>query len=437
MKRVVTEINQSGLVCPDLLNTYVQQLAPEIELLKSAHYENDYAFALLPNSTSICKEVSALAHAKKKLNPSALFIIGIGGSNLGIMAVQQALLNQLYNELNNKIKIYYVDTVDSAYIHDMLKIATSHLKNGNTILLNVISKSGKTTETIANFELFLALLKQYYPNDHAQFVIITSDKNSALWQLAQQESWQTLEIPSKVGGRYSVLSPVGLFPLAMLDINIDDLLKGAQHTTTLCLKQEISNPAALSAAWQYALCKEGYHISNLFLFSNELSGLGKWWNQLMAESLGKEIKRDGIPNKDVILPIISVGSTDLHSLGQLYLANIIPIMTTFVIFEQKEYNCIVPHYQEQFNALVANIQGKSLTSILKSILHGIKKAYKIKELPYRTITIPEKTAYCIGQFLQQSMFEIVYLGYLLGVDPFDQPAVELYKQETRKNLANE
>jgi glucose-6-phosphate isomerase len=223
----------------------------------------------------------------------------------------------------------------------------------------------------------------------------------------------------------------------MINIDIENLLKGAQQATDLCLKSDNTNPAALSAAWQYALCKEGYHVSNLFVFSNELLGLCKWWKQLLAESLGKEKKRDGIPNKDTILPITSLGSTDMHSIGQLFLANIIPIATTFVVFETKEQSPIIHHYEEQFNNLVANIQGRSLAAISKSILQGIKKTYKIKELPYRTITIPEKNAYCIGQFLQQAMFEIVYLGYLLDVYPFDQPAVELYKQETRKILAHE
>lgn len=437
MKRVATEITQSGLVCTDLLHTYIQQLAPEIELLKNAHHQNDYAFTLLPNNTNICKEVITLATAKKKLNPSIIFVIGIGGSNLGTLAIQQALLGQLYNDITDNIKIYYIDTTDTTYINQMLSIAEAHLKKEASILLNVISKSGKTTETIANFELFLSLLKQYYPENHAEYIVITTEKNSILWLLAQKESWQTLEIPAKVGGRYSVFSAVGLFPLAMINIDIENLLKGAQQATNLCLKSDHTNPAALSAAWQYALCKEGYHISNLFVFSNELLGLCKWWKQLVAESLGKEKKRDGIPNKDAILPITSLGSTDMHSIGQLFLANIIPIATTFVVLETKEQSPIIPHYDEQFNNLIANIQGKSLTTISKSIFQGIKKTYKIKELPYRTITIPEKNAYCVGQFLQQAMFEIVYLGYLLGVYPFDQPAVELYKQETRKILAHE
>lgn len=437
MKRVVTEITQSGLVCADLLHTYVQQLAPEIEFFKTANYHNDYAFALLPNNLTICKEVLAVATAKKKLNPAIIFVIGIGGSNLGTLSIQQALLGQLYNDITSNIKIYYIDTVDTTYINQMLSIADTYLKKGASILLNVISKSGKTTETIANFELFFALLKQYYPETYNEYIVITTDKDSALWQLAQKESWQTLEIPAKIGGRYSVFSAVGLFPLAMIGIDIENLLKGAQQATNLCLKSDHTNPAALSAAWQYALCKEGYHISNLFVFSNELTGLSAWWKQLIAESLGKEKKRDGIPNKDVIFPITSLGSTDMHSIGQLFLANIIPIATTFVVFEQKEQNAIIPHYEEQFDDLVANIQGKSLTTISKSILQAIKKAYKIKELPYRTITIPEKNAYCIGQFLQQAMFEIVYLGHLVGVYPFDQPAVELYKQETRKILAHE
>ncbi len=437
MKCVATEITQSGLVCTDLLYTYIQQLIPEVETLKNAHYQSNYAFSILPSDSNIYKDVVSLATIKKQLNPSIIFVIGIGGSNLGTLAIQQALLSELYNDITTNIKIYYIDTTDTTYINQMLNIAESMLKENASILLNVISKSGKTTETIANFELFLSLLKEYYPNNYNDYIVVTTEKNSSLWELAQKESWQTLDIPTNIGGRFSVFSAVGLFPLAIIDVDIESLLKGAQEATNLCLKPDSTNPAALSAAWQYALCKEGYHISNLFVFSNELVGVSRWWKQLVAESLGKQTKRDGIPNKDAILPITSLGSTDMHSIGQLFLANILPIATTFVAFETKEKKTMLPDYEELFNSLVPNIQGKSLTTISKSILQGIKKTYKMKELPYRTITIPEKNAYYIGQLLQQTMFEIVYLGYLLGVYPFDQPSVELYKQETRKILAHE
>ncbi len=434
---MVTDIDQAGMVEPELIDAYIEQLTPEIAYLASAPNANEYAFVHLAHDKEIYKQVCALVDEKRDLHPCMLIVVGIGGSNLGTMAVQQALFGCLYNDLDPSIQIYYADTVDTDYMHSILTIAEGYLKQGKHILVNVVSKSGKTTETLVNFELFLQLLKEYRPDDYADSIVVTTDKDSPLWQLAQQAAWKTIEIPPYVGGRYSVLSPVGLFPLAMIGVDIKELLEGAAYSATQCVKQERTNPAAASAAWQYALCKKGYALSNLFLFSNELHGLGEWWRQLMAESLGKSTKRDGVPNKDALIPIVSLGTTDLHSMGQLYLANIAPIMTTFVTFEQEQFDYTVPDYAEQFDQLVANIQGKSVAGIMRTVVQGVKKAYKKQNLPYRTIILPEKTAYCVGQFLQQSMFEVVYVGYLLDVNPFDQPAVELYKQETRELLANE
>ncbi len=435
MKRMITDINHAGMIEAELIDAYIEQLAPEIKQCASGG-QTAYAFADLGSDKELHKQVSALADEKKALHPCMLIVVGIGGSNLGTMAVQQALFGRLYNDLSPSLQIYYADTVDTDYLHSILTVAEEHLKQGKRILVNVVSKSGKTTETIVNFELFLHLLKKYHPNDYADSIVVTTDKDSLLWQMAQQAGWNKLTVPTSVGGRYSVLSPVGLFPLAMLDIDIKELLEGAAYSATQCVKKDRANPAAASAAWHYALCKKGYAVSNLFLFSNELRGLGKWWRQLMAESLGKAIKRDGTPNKDALLPIMSLGTTDLHSMGQLYLANIMPIMTTFITFDQERFDYTVPDYPP-FDQLVANIQGACVADIMKTVVQGVKKAYKQEGLPYRTITLPEKSAYYIGQFLQQSMFEVVYIGYLLGVNPFDQPAVELYKQKTRELLANE
>ena len=434
---MVTDIDHAGMVESELIDAYIEQLTPEMAHLASAPNANEYAFAHLARDKEIYTRVCAVADEQKALHPCMLIVVGIGGSNLGTIAVQQALFGRLYNDLDPSLQIYYADTVDTDYIHSILTIAEGHLKQGKHILVNVVSKSGKTTETLVNFELFLQLLKKYRPNDYADSIVVTTDKDSPLWQVAKQAAWKTIEIPSSVGGRFSVLSPAGLFPLAMIDIDIKELLEGAAYSATQCVKKERANPAAASAAWQYALCKKGYALSNLFLFSNELRGLGKWWRQLMAESLGKATKRDGVPNKDVLVPIVSLGTTDLHSMGQLYLANIAPIITTFVTFEQERFDYTVPSYPEQFDRLVANIQGKSVAGIMKTVVQGVKKAYKKQNLPYRSIILPEKSAYYVGQFLQQSMFEVVYVGYLLGVNPFDQPAVELYKQETRELLANE
>ncbi len=425
------------------IDQHIKKLTPYIAQIKQKLQkgDGDFAFANVIDDQQMLNAVKALATQKKKLHPCMIFVIGIGGSNLGTMAIQEALFGRLYNDLNSDMQIYFADTVDSDYMHSLLVIADTALKDGKQIVVNVISKSGKTTETIANFELFLQLLKKHCPQDYADYIVVTTDKDSSLWQLAMQAHWAALEIPCNVGGRFSVLSAVGLFPLAMIDVDIDALLEGAKHMRDVCLGDSDNvathNIAVKTAAWQYALLQDGYNISNLFLFSNELRGLGKWWRQLVGESLGKAQKEDGTKNIQAIVPMMSLGSTDLHSVGQLYLANVAKVTTQFVMAEQNHFDIKLPDYAEYFDKLVPNIQHKSLANIMHAIVIGVQKAYAKKGLPFCTITLPEKNAHYVGQFLQYKMFEICYLGYLLEVNPFDQPEVEAYKSETRKILAYE
>ena len=397
--------------------------------------EHPYAFAYAIDDTATINTIKKTIAEKKKLNPAMLIVIGIGGSNLGTMAVQEALLGSLYNDTNPDLKIYYADTVDTDYLQSILSLAESTLKAGKNILLNLISKSGKTTESVANFELFLALLKKHRPENYSKMIVCTTDKDSSLWKLAVTQQFTTLEIPAQIGGRYSVFTAVGLFPLGMIGIDIDNLLEGARAMRTLCLQKE-DNPATQSAAWFFALLHKGYSVANLFLFSNELRSCGAWWRQLVGESLGKAQTRSGTPNNLPIVPTISIGTTDLHSVGQLYFADITKIITQFVVIEKDRSSLTLPDYKE-YDALVPHIQNKSISHIMHAIVAGVQKAYAEKKMPFCTVTLPEKNAYYIGQFLIYKMFEAIYLAQLLDVNAFDQPEVELYKKEVRAILAQE
>lgn len=436
MKYIHIDIADVVGLSQSVINQQIKKLKPYIKEIHrdiAINTETAYAFASVIDNHTMLKQVKQLADEKKKFRPAMIFVVGIGGSNLGTMAVQQVLLGCLYNDLNPTVQIYYVDTVDADYLHSLLSIAECALKDGKQILVNVISKSGKTTETIANFQLFLQLLKNCRPQAYADYIVATTDKNSQLWQLATQAHWATLEVPAQLGGRYSVFSPVGLFPLCMIDIDVDQLLEGARHMRDLCLQMQ-ENPAAKTATWQYLLLQSGYDISNLFLFSNELQSCGKWWRQLMGESLGKAQSVDGQKNAQMLVPTVSVGSTDLHSVGQLYLANVVKIVTQFVVVEQNHFEIILPDYAQYFDPLVKDIQNRSLAEIMHAIVSGVQRAYTKKGLPFCTITFPEKNAYYVGQFLQYKMFEIYYIAKLLDINPFDQPEVEAYKSEIREIL---
>lgn len=413
--------------------SYMSNLGPLFKKFSSLSeqkgYSQPYSLINLPADKKQIKMVKDLAATKLKLNPGLAVVVGIGGSNLGTQAIYQAL----YAAKAARIPLYFADTVDAESIGAILAKAEQSLKAGKNILVIAISKSGSTTETIANFECFLALLIKYQPKEYQKSVVVITDKDSLFWNLADSKNFDLLEIAKEIGGRFSVMSPVGLFPLAIAGVDIEQLCAGAQEITASCIQAEDTNPAFTFAsvlADQYA---KGIMIHDLFVFSLALEGLGKWQRQLLAESLGKPSEQ-GKPLG--ITPTVSVGSTDLHSVGQLYLGGPKARVTTFVWVKNPEASIRVPDMPE-FNTLVPHLQKKSLHAIMEAIFKGTQQAYADAQCAFMTIMMPEKNAFYIGQFLQMQMIATIYLGALLKVNTFDQPQVELYKRNTRKILADE
>ena len=415
-----------------------ERLRPEIKIMANAiseGYEGDLASLYLPDDRLMLGKVRQVIGENLHLKPVYLVVVGIGGSNLGTIAVQEAVLGKLYNQLTTATKVLYADTVDSDSINNIITLVKSVLERGDNILLNVISKSGTTTETIANAEVLIDLLRKH-KKDYKKCITVTSDKDSELWNIAVREGFNVLEIPKKVGGRYSVFSSAGLFPLGLLGLNIERLLDGAAYMREACVDTNVEkNPAAISAAIQYLHYESGKNISDLFLFANDLESLGKWCRQLMAESLGKEFNKKGETVNIGITPVVSIGSTDLHSMAQLYLGGPYDKFTTFLSVENSNSHINVPTLKE-YSKLVYGIQGKSLESVMSAIVEGTKAAFRQGGRPFMEIKLPCKSEYSIGQFLQFKMIETIFLGYLLDVNPFDQPNVESYKEETRKILQN-
>ena len=413
-----------------------ERLRPMIRNVANAiseGYEGDLASLCLPDDRHMLAKVRQVIGENLQLKPVYLVVVGIGGSNLGTIAVQEAILGKLYNQLTTFTKVLYADTVDSDGISDIITLVKPTLEKGGNIVLNVISKSGTTTETIANAEVLIDLLRRY-KKDYKNCITVASDKDSELWDIAVKEGFNVLEIPRKVGGRYSVFSPAGLFPLGLLGINIERLLDGARSMRDTCINMNVEeNPAAISATLQYLHYMSGKNISDLFLFANDLESLGKWCRQLMAESLGKEFNKKREKVNIGITPVISIGSTDLHSMAQLYLGGPYDKFTTFLSVENSNSHVNVPTLKG-YSKLVYGIQGKSLESILSAIVEGTKAAFRKGRRPFMDVKLPRKSEYYMGQFLQFKMIETIYLGFLLGVNPFDQPNVESYKEETRKIL---
>lgn len=440
MKKFVFEYQNTSCIAQQEFESFASELVPELGRVTTAlteGYDTDYASINVPRDTDAVERVLALIAEKKELKPTALVLIGIGGSNLGTVAVHEAVQGLFFNEKNASLKFYCADTVDSNKLHDQLFLVERELQQGHNILLNVVTKSGTTTETIANFELFLALLKKYKPHDFHRSVVVTTDQGSSFSKYAVEHNFSCLEIPPRVGGRYSVFTAVGLFPLGFLGIDIKKLVAGAQDAVSRCVDPAVAkNPAAASALLKYILYQQQVTIHDLFVFSTELASVGSWYRQLMGESIGKEFTINRQRVETGITPTVSVGSADLHSVGQLYLAGPRDKYTTFVVVEQPKAAVRLPVMAE-FESYVPQIQGRSLSEIMNAIFQGVQIAYRKVERPYGTITLQALDEEQLGQLLQFFMMEMIYLGYLFNVDPFNQPQVELYKKETRTLLARD
>lgn len=410
----------------------ISRLEPSIDQFKKALDQKGYAgphsFIKLPGDAEYRKQIKELIAKKKKLAPEFIMVVGIGGSNLGVQAVYEAL------KIASTTPIYFADTVDSQLMAHLLARVNDSLAQGKKLLIVAISKSGRTTETIANFECFLAVLIKHDPDRYYEQVVVISDEDSPFWKLALSKNFDLLPIPTHVGGRFSVISAVGLFPLGMAGIDIEQLCGGAQQITHSCLElNDTTNRAAFFALFLAQNYIKGIRIHDLFLFDPSLESMGKWQRQLIGESLGKP-NAQGAPLG--ITPTVSIGSTDLHSVGQLYLGGPNDRVTTFVWIEKEDERIRIPNMPE-FNALVPHIQSKTLHTIMAAIFEGTEKAYTDANRPFITIRMKQKNAFYIGQFLQSQMMATVYLGALMEVNSFDQPQVELYKQTTREILAHE
>lgn len=401
--------NHGGISLHDI-HARAQKLSPVNQLLHyvcDQSYQQPEGFIRLPFDASYHADSMACVAQKKALQPQALLLIGIGGSNLGACAVYQALRGSYYNERAHEFQaplFYCADALDIDKNNALKNILEKILQRGENIVIVSVSKSGTTTETTLNTTFFIELLKKYHPHDYADFVVMITDKDSAAWRLAEQEGYAKLAIPKNVGGRFSVFSAVGLFPLAMLNINVHALCAGAQEITEQCL-YSLENDAARSAIILFQQYQAGLTIHDTFFFDTAFDTLGAWYRQLMAESLGKDGRG--------IMPTISM-AVDLHSMAQLSFGGPRVRCTTLVPAVVKE--------------------ATQMAQVQQMIFEGVQAAYAKEGLPFMTLQGLEKTERAVGAFLQLKMLEIVYLGYLLEVNVFDQPHVEIYKQEVRSLL---
>lgn len=412
------------------------QLQPEIARVKDAigtQYTTRYACINAPSDVRIVEEVKQLARKMEEIpHCSTVILIGIGGSSLGTRAVLQAILGTEFHNRGRK-KFYCAESVDSEEIHALKMILLDTLNRGENIILIIASKSGGTIETISNAAIFINLLKDHDPQHYNRSIVVITDHGSELWYIAHAHHWSVLEIPALIGGRYSVFTAVGLFPLALMGIDIDKIDEGAHTMRELCVNEDPEiNIAACSAISLYAHYQQNKKIHDTFLFSQKLFGVGQWYRQLLAESLGKT-DNNGVPVG--ITPTVSIGSTDLHSMVQLYLGGPDDRFTTFVWVDKSRQNVEIPPGPFTEKTSSEFLARKNLHEVMSAIFDGTAQAYKDALRPFIILNLHEINEFTIGALLQMKMLEIIYLGYLLNVNPFDQPNVEKYKVITRELLS--
>ncbi len=357
-----------------------------------------------------------------------LVVLGIGGSALGTIAIQNALSPQTMESPSESTRVFVADNVDPDYFGSLL----DKLDIKETCFL-VISKSGTTAETMSQFMVVHDLVKKM-GGERAlsrQIIAITDPQHGCLREIALREKYTILTIPPNVGGRFSVLTPVGLLPAAVMGIDIDEMLAGARAMVQRCTSPKLwENPAyTLGSLYYLADRNRGQKMFVFMPYSNRLYSIADWLRQLIAESLGKKYSLDG---KEIFVgptPIKALGTTDQHSQLQLYMEGPFDKIITFFRVESFDRNVPIPKSFSEVEAL-SYLGGKDLNTLINAEQKATSIALAENGRTNISILVPAITPYTIGQIF--FLFEVVtvYMGALYNINPLDQPGVEESKRNT-------
>ncbi|BCB05411.1 glucose-6-phosphate isomerase [Bacillus sp. KH172YL63] len=358
---------------------------------------------------------------KIKSDSDILLVIGIGGSYLGARAAIEMLNHSFYNALPKDKRstpqvLFVGQNISSTYMKDLMD-----LLDGKDFSINVISKSGTTTEPALAFRIFRNLLEEKYGVEEARKrIYATTDKSKgALKTLATDEGYETFVVPDDIGGRYSVLTAVGLLPIAVSGVDIDTMMKGAAEAREDFGKSELSeNPAYQYAAVRNALYNKGKTIEMLINYEPGLQYFAEWWKQLFGESEGKDQKG--------IYPSSANFSTDLHSLGQYVQEGRRDIFETVIKVSEPRHELTIEKADSDLDGL-NYLAGETVDFVNNKAFEGTLLAHTDGGVPNLIVEIPAMDAYTFGYLVYFFEKACAMSGYLLGVNPFDQPGVEAYK----------
>ena len=424
MNNVKLDYSNSGIKEKEMM-TYAKQVA-EIHKRLEAEAENEDAFlGWLKLPTNYDKtEFSRIKKAAKRIikTSDVLLVIGIGGSYLGARAVIEALTHTFSNSLSKDKRkfpqiVYVGNNLNPNYINDVIDYI-----GDKEVSINVISKSGTTTEPAIAFRIFREFLENKYGLEEARKrIYVTTDKEKgALKKLATEEKYETFVIPDNVGGRYSVLTAVGLLPIATAGLNIDKLMDGARFAQEKYSDENVKyNDCYKYAVLRNMLYEKEKNIELLVTYEPKLHYFLEWWKQLFGESEGKELKG--------IYPSSAEFTTDLHSLGQYIQEGRRNLLETVLQIKKTNSNLTIPLDEDDLDGL-NYLAGKDLDYVNKKAMEGTIEAHVSGEVPNILIQVDALNEEGIGHLIYFFEKACAMSGNLLGVNPFDQPGVEKYKK---------
>jgi len=414
------------------LNALAKQTTPLVPRIKDEITGGATRYGLLPDDTQNLKAVKKLVRQFKNRCEN-LVVLGIGGSALGNIALQTAFNPYAYNLLDNNRRkgprLFIFDNVDPTQFGSFLDFIMPRL--GKTVF-NVISKSGQTAETAAQFMIVYKMLEARFGRDKLKdhIVATTDPQKGTLRKIANDFELPTLEVPDGVGGRFSVLSAVGLFSAAMCGVNIDKLLAGARDMHARVTNPDFfKNPAAVNAAIQWHYYNGGKKISVMMSYSYALKDFADWYRQLWAESLGKRFALDG---SEVYLgptPVKALGATDQHSQVQLYREGPNDKVFTFLEVLNHGKKLRIPSPPACAREL-GYLARKDMGELLNAEKKATEYALCASNRPCLTVLFPKVDAYTVGQFIFLFEATTSFAGALFGINTYDQSAVELGKHAT-------
>lgn len=343
-----------------------------------------------------------------------LIVVGIGGSYLGARAVIEAMIPPLTKP---PVEILYAGhNLDGEYLRALLSSL-----DDKRVSVNVISKSGTTTEPALAFRVIKNWMEKKYSKDKARKrIIVTTDaKKGTLKKVADDEGYETFVIPDDVGGRFSVLTPVGLLPIAAAGISIDDILHGAcSMRDRIYIASYESNPSFMYAMLRHVMFTSGKTIEVLSTFTPSMQYLCEWWKQLFGESEGKDGKG--------IFPSSVIFTTDLHSMGQHIQDGMRNLFETFLVIDQPRADLSIP--STNLDDGVEYLAGKKFSVINEQAFRATAFAHLQGGIPNMSVILPSLTANSIGELIYFFEAAVAFSGYALGINPFDQPGIEVYKK---------